>query len=639
MRHIRTSSLLKHSGFLKRTVPATATALLAALLATPAPAHAAPSARNSAGSTPVYSYDKAVRETVYVETGKDSDGDGRTDRVAVDIIRPREAAEQGRKVPVIMDASPYYQSIGRGPESQVKKYDDKGGPVQFPLYYDNYFVPRGYAVALVDEPGTNRSDGCSDVGGPSDVAAARSVVDWFNGRAHGFTSRTGDTGADADWSTGSVGMIGKSYDGTVANGVAATGVEGLKTIVPINSISSWYGYYFYKGAATNSTEGIAGHARYVETEEAKARCKAVERALTDGSPKNGDWTGMWAERDYTRDVDKVRASVFAVYGLQDLNLRTQHINKWWDGLAEHGVERKIWLSTAAHTDPFEFRRQEWVTALHRWFDHYLMDYDNGVEREPMADVERAPGQWTTDRVWPPSGTRGTTLRPAAGPAAGAGTLGTEPAAAGTTAEFTDDPALGELDWAADADRPTPAKAAFATKPLHRELRLSGHGSVRLKVTPTTDSATLSAVLVDLGPDTIRDYKNGGGVTLLPEQECFGGGTPGDTGCFKKAVPATKKVEQTVFSRGWAELGHYAGSPRREITPGRPYEITLDLGAADHVVPAGHRLALIVAGTDKPYVDAPASRPKLTVDLSGSSAELPVVGGFTAYARATGEDRT
>ncbi len=46
----------------------------------------------------------------------------------------------------------------------------------------------------------------------------------------------------ADWSTGKAGMIGKSYDGTLANGVAATGVEGLETIVPISAISSWYKY-------------------------------------------------------------------------------------------------------------------------------------------------------------------------------------------------------------------------------------------------------------------------------------------------------------------------------------------------------------------------------------------------------------
>ena len=37
-------------------------------------------------------------------------------------------------------------------------------------------------------------------------------------------------------------MIGKSYDGTLANGAAATGVDGLKTIVPIAAISDWYAY-------------------------------------------------------------------------------------------------------------------------------------------------------------------------------------------------------------------------------------------------------------------------------------------------------------------------------------------------------------------------------------------------------------
>ncbi|MGK5641547.1 Xaa-Pro dipeptidyl-peptidase [Streptomyces sp. URMC 126] len=624
---------------MRRTVPAAAAALLAALVAAPGAARAAPAGRSPEGSTPVYSYDRAVRETVYVETGKDSDGDGRTDRVAVDVIRPREPAERGRKVPVIMSPSPYFQILGRGPEAQTKTYDEQGRPVQFPLFYDNYFVPRGYAVALVDLPGTNRSDGCSDVGGPSDVAAAKSVVDWFNGRAHGYASRTGNSGVDAGWTDGSVGMIGKSYEASVVNGVAATGVEGLKTVVPIAGPTSWYTYYFYKGASTNSTEGIAGHARFVETDEVKARCKAMDRALIEGSPRDGDWTGMWTERDHPRNVDKVRASVFLVNGLQDLNVRTQHMNKWWDGLAQNGVERKLWLSTAGHTDPFDFRRQEWVPTLHRWFDHYLMGYDNGIEREPMADIERAPGRWTTDRSWPPSGTGTATLRPAAGPVPGVGALTSLPAGTPGFTEFTDDPELGELDWAAAADRPTLAKTSFRTAPLKRELRLSGHGSVRLRVTPTTNSATLSAVLVDLGPDTIRDYDTGEGISLLPEKDCWGAGTTGDTGCFKKAVPTTKNVEQTVFSRGWADLGHYAGFPRREITPGKQYDITLDLGTADHVIPAGHRLALIVAGTDNENIDPPASRPKMTVDLSGSSADLPIVGGFRALARATGEDRT
>lgn len=230
-----------------RSLATAATAALMATLLTPVAAHSAP--RESA---PVYSYENAIRESVWVDTKLDGDSDGKTDRVAVDIVRPREPAQQGRKVPVVMDASPYYSCCGRGNESQLKTYDANGDVVQMPLYYDNYFVPRGYAFVGVDLAGTNRSDGCVDVGGRSDVQSAKAVVDWLNGRAKGYTSRTGTTKAKAGWTNGKTGMIGKSYDGTIANGVAATGVEGLETIVPIAAISSWYDYYFAKGAPSTT---------------------------------------------------------------------------------------------------------------------------------------------------------------------------------------------------------------------------------------------------------------------------------------------------------------------------------------------------------------------------------------------------
>ena len=47
-------------------------------------------------------------------------------------------------------------------------------------------------------------------------------------------------------------MIGKSYDGTLSNGVAATGVEGLKTIVPVSAISAWYNYSRTGGVRHNT---------------------------------------------------------------------------------------------------------------------------------------------------------------------------------------------------------------------------------------------------------------------------------------------------------------------------------------------------------------------------------------------------
>ncbi|MFF4959682.1 Xaa-Pro dipeptidyl-peptidase [Streptomyces sp. NPDC001222] len=601
-------------------------ALLAAFL-TPVAAHGAPQE-----SRPVYSYENAIRESVWVDTGLDGDGDGKNDRVAVDIVRPREPAAQGRRIPVIMDASPYYSCCGRGNENQLKTYDASGHVVQMPLFYDNFFVPRGYAFVGVDLAGTNRSDGCVDVGGRSDIQSAKAVVDWLNGRAKGYTTRTGDVRTKATWTDGRTGMIGKSWDATIANGVAATGVKGLKTIVPISGISSWYDYYFAKGAPLYDS-GPDWLSDYVDSPDARAKCAAVQRKLVDGAPRTGDWTPLWTERDYVKDAGKVRASVFLVHGMQDLNVRTKHFGQWWDALAKNGVHRKIWLSQTGHVDPFDYRRASWVDTLHRWFDHELLGYDNGIDREPMADIERHPDQWVTSPLWPPQGTATTTLRPAQGTRAGVGTLGLR---AGTGTEtFTDDPRLSETDWAAHLDESTGSKAGFITPPLSRDLRVSGSSTVTVTVTPTTSSAHLSAVLVDLGPDTIRDYADAGeGITTLTDRTCWGASTAGDSACFKVTQAKKTEVTATVVSRGWADLGHYASDRKGvALTPGRAYPITLDLAATDHVVPEGHRLALIVAGTDKDLIDPPSSTPTLTVDLSRTAAHVPLVGGAAAFAQA------
>lgn len=113
------------------------------------------------------------------------------------------------------------------------------------------------------------------------------------------------------------------------------------------------------------------------------------------------------------------------------------------------------------------------------------------------------------------------------------------------------------------------------------------------------------------------------------------GGPGESACFKETRADTADVEHTVLSRGWADLGTHAdpgqGVP---LTPGRAYTITLDLVATDHVVPAGHRLALIVAGTDKDLIDPPADTRALTLDLSRTTAHVPFVGGARAFAAAT-----
>ncbi len=82
-------------------------------------------------------------------------------------------------MPAIIDASPYYTSLCRGNESQCIHTTPDGVLDRFPLFYDNYFVPRGYAFIAADAVGTAFSTGCPLHGGPGDVAGFKAVIDWL----------------------------------------------------------------------------------------------------------------------------------------------------------------------------------------------------------------------------------------------------------------------------------------------------------------------------------------------------------------------------------------------------------------------------------------------------------------------------
>ena len=212
----------------------------------------------------VYDYRAAIRERVFIpQPGIDQDGNGQMDWVTADILRPSEGSATN-KMPAIIDPSPYYTTVCRGAEGQcMADWNNDNVNDRWPLYYDNYFVPRGYAYILGQMNGTGyTTNGCPMHGGPGDIAGEKSIVDWLNGRVPGYSAaRTTATPMVATWHNGSSAMIGKSYDGTLANGVAATGVEGLKTIVPVSAISAWYNYSRTGGVRhnTNYPAGLNGN--------------------------------------------------------------------------------------------------------------------------------------------------------------------------------------------------------------------------------------------------------------------------------------------------------------------------------------------------------------------------------------------
>jgi len=56
--------------------------------------------------------DSWIRHDLWVETEFDSDGDGKPDRMHVDVTRPEQTDTKDLKLPVIYGSSPYYAGTG-----------------------------------------------------------------------------------------------------------------------------------------------------------------------------------------------------------------------------------------------------------------------------------------------------------------------------------------------------------------------------------------------------------------------------------------------------------------------------------------------------------------------------------------------
>ena len=459
----------------------------------------------------MFGYADAIRERVFIESPYDSDKNNVKDIIAIDIKRPK-ATNEGLKAPVIMDPSPYYSTLGRGNESQLKRDFDNDGLLDlWPLFYDNWFVPRGYAVILMDMIGTNNSTGCPTVHDESDNLSAKVVIDWLNGRTKGVDSSGVEV--KAPWHNGKTGLIGKSYDGTLANAVAASGVEGLSTIVPISAIASYYDYTRTNGVIQRGNNYLASLSSTVTNPDRRDYCKPVRDFLdaNDGD-ENGDYSDFWAVRDYLKDLDKVKASVFITHGVQDENVRADHFSKWWYGLKARNVPRKLWILRQGHVDPFDGRRAVWVDTIHRWFDYWLQGVPNGIMSEPAVDIEESANTWKSYTDWPIPGTQMTDVFLRGTTATTNGELGGVSGGATDSLTFRD-ANLSENNMLSLTNGQA-NKKSFLSAPLKQSLRMSGTAIIDLQASLSKTQSNLTALIVDYGNST-QTTRNGDGIGQLP----------------------------------------------------------------------------------------------------------------------------
>jgi len=515
----------------------------------------------------------------------------------------------------------------------------------WPGFYDNYFMPRGYAVVLADSLGTGQSTGCPTTGGPEETRAMRLVVDWLNGRGTAYTAGEGGSRVGAPWATGKTGMVGLSYVGTLPNAVASTGVAGLETIVPQAAISDWYGYYRVGGLRMRAADGPWHLADYVTPAARRFACAPSRQAMRDQAGDDetepaliGNQNPFWRAREYVSQAANVRASVFMVNGMNDINVKPLHAGPWWSALAANDVPRRAWLTQVGHEDPFYLDRDAWLPELHRWFDYWLADVDNGVMDGPLATVERepaavgAPPRYEHEAEWPHPDARVATLWTTDDG------LGTTPDADAAPATWTDDAAQTQ-DQAIGADDSNPGHSlAFLTEPLARDVRLSGTSvlTARVKVDANVVSAGLGAMLVDYGPDPfpVIAYGDGHGADWTLHEVCMPAddGSRYDSPCFGVRERRFRLTDREVVSRGAVDIGNRnALEVKTPLAAGTDTWVTVPLWTKDHVFPAGHRIGLVIVGSYKDFESVPPDNGALgyTLETKDTRLTLPLVGGAGA----------
>ena len=564
---------------------------------------------------------KWIKEYLWVETEFDSDGDGKLDRMHVDVTRQHQTETEGLKVPVIYETSPYYMGTG----TTAKKYfwDPKQElnstpperTKQAPIKHREsatmisrslvrQWVPRGFAVVHSCSPGTGRSEGCPSCGGENESLAPKAVIDWLNGRAKGFKTMDGDEEIKADWCTGKVGMTGTSYNGTLPIAAATTGVEGLEAIIPVAPNTSYYHYYRSHGLVRHPGgymgEDIDVLYEFINSGETETRehCNGVVRdelMQAKFDRINGDYNEFWAGRDYLNKMDNYKAATLMSHAFNDWNVMPEHSVRIYQALNSKGVPCQAFsFHQGGHggNPPLDM--------MNRWFTRYLYGVENGVEDDPKSWIVRENDNRKKPTAYPdyphPDATP-VELFPA-GDGLKQAQLGFGKAEAGTTQTLIDNYSfkganLAMADWSNH-------RLLFATTPLKEELHISGTASVKIKLSSNRPAANLSVWVVS-----------------LPWAE------------------KSRRITDNIITRGWADPQNHQSLVESEpLEPGKFYELEFTLQPDDQVIPVGKQIGLMIFSSDRDFTLWPEPGTELTIDISGTSLTLPIIGGQEKFNAAT-----
>src|ERR1051326_2529230 len=146
-------------------------------------------------------------------------------RLAVDVYLPPESPDG---IPTILIFTPYYRRFALKPGAPPEIEASPGL-----ARWRDLFVPRGYALVVVDVRGTGASFGTRDsFRSPRERDDYARIAEWV---------------AAQPWSDGRIGATGISYVGAACDFLASSGNPAVRAIAPLSAVWDTYIDHYYPG--------------------------------------------------------------------------------------------------------------------------------------------------------------------------------------------------------------------------------------------------------------------------------------------------------------------------------------------------------------------------------------------------------
>jgi putative CocE/NonD family hydrolase len=381
-----------------------------------------------------------------------------------------------------------------------------------------YWASRGYIFVAQHVRGRDVSDGSNFGDYDTDVHDGYDAVEWA---------------AKLPGANGRVGLIGHSDEGRLAWYAAVSAPPHLAAIAPSAATGDPWRIVPYEDMVFSPINvawvclmrartlqdindlDIGPALMHLPLSDLPQQLGCGDVAIWDRWIAHPTLDAYWRAHAVTTNIAHVRAPVLQISGWYDDSRGPIDYTDALDNVAGHPFVRLV-MGPGAHKGvdyvAGDFGPQSRVDTRRlqlRWFDHYLLGKDNGVDREPPVDVfVFGDNTWRKEAAWPLARAVPTNWYMASG-----GVLDTLPPSGVAVDTFTYDPAnptpflidsreletsLNEDYAALNASRHD--ELVFTSKPLTKPIEVTGPMSATIWAASDAKDADWNVMLLDVFPD-------------------------------------------------------------------------------------------------------------------------------------------